>query len=308
MFLVCGEALMDVFPAGSTPEGLALSARTGGSPFNMAVGLARLGQAVAFAGGISTDAFGQRLLRALEDEGVDVDWVQRFTAPSTLSVVTTDAYGVPAYAFHGAQAADRLLAARPLMALPPRMRVLQLGSYAMVVEPIAATLLRLVEREHGRMLVAYDPNVRLNVEPSRERWRSALEWMAQRTHLLKLSAEDAALLYPGEELEALAHRWLAQGVALVVITRGELGALAVTAQGSTRTGAPELAVVDTVGAGDAFQAALLAWLAEHDALTPQALRSLGRPDLEAALDFATRAAAITCSRRGADLPRRVELA
>lgn len=299
---------MDVFPAAVTPGGMTLAARAGGSPFNVAIGLARLGQPVAFAGGISTDAFGNRLLHVLEDEGVDLGCVQRFSAPTTLSVVTTDAEGKPSYAFHGAQAADRMLAARPLAVLPASTRVLQLGSYAMVAEPVAATLLRLVEREHGRLLVAYDPNVRLAVEPSRERWRSALEWMTERTHLLKLSEEDAALLYPGEEPEALARRWLAQGVKLVVVTRGERGALAFTAHASAQVEAVATALVDTVGAGDAFQAALLSWLAQHDVLGPQALEALDAGKLEAALRFATRAAAIACSRRGADLPRRAELA
>src|SRR4051812_361285 len=109
MFLVCGEALMDVFPAGETPAGITLDARVGGSPFNVAVGLARLGQPVGFIGGISTDTFGQRLLRALQDEGVDLTTVQRHSAPTTLSVVAADAEGVPTYAFHGEHGADRLL-------------------------------------------------------------------------------------------------------------------------------------------------------------------------------------------------------
>jgi fructokinase len=132
--------------------------------------------------------------------------------------------------------------------------------------------------------------------------------MAQRTDLLKISSEDAALLYPDEQLQALARRWLAQGVALVVITCGSLGAMAFTAHAGARADALPVTLVDTVGAGDSFQAALLAWLAERDALTAQALQALGASDLEDALRFASRAAAITCSRRGADLPRRAELA
>ena len=308
MFLVCGEALMDVFTAGETAEGLALDARVGGSPFNVAVGLARMAQPVAFIGGLSTDAFGQRLLRALRDEGVATQTVQQVAAPTTLGVVTTGADGVPAYAFHGEHGADRQLDARALERLPAAARVLQLGSFALVVEPVAATLRQLVEREHARLLVAYDPNVRLNVEPAVARWRAAVEWMAQRTHLLKISAEDAALLYPAEPLQALAQRWLAQGVALVVVTCGSEGAVAFTAQASARVDAEAVTLVDTVGAGDTFQAALLTWLAERDALTPAGLRGLAAEDLRTALHFASRAAAITCSRRGADLPRRAELA
>ncbi|NML45353.1 carbohydrate kinase [Ramlibacter sp. G-1-2-2] len=307
MFLVCGEALMDVFPAGTTPAGVALDARVGGSPFNVAVGLARLGQPVGFIGGISTDTFGQRLLHALREEGVDLATVQRQAAPTTLSVVAADAEGVPTYAFHGEHGADRLLDPRALETLPAAAQVLQLGSFALVVEPIATTLRLLVEREHQRRLVAYDPNVRLNVEPSVPRWRAAVEWMAQRTHLLKISSEDAALLYPDEQLQALARRWLAQGVRLVVITCGSLGAAAFTAREGARTEAVPVQLVDTVGAGDTFQAALLTWLAERDLLKPQAMQALPAAQLKEMLAFAAKAAAITCSRRGADLPRRSEL-
>ena len=307
MFLVCGEALMDVFNTGKTAEGVALDARVGGSPFNVAVGLARMAQPVAFVSGISTDAFGQRLLRALQQEGVETGTVQMQAAPTTLSVVTTNDDGVPVYAFHGEHGADRQLDPRALETLPAAAQVLQLGSYALVVEPVASTLRLLVEREHGRKLVAYDPNVRLNVEPSVPRWRAAVEWMAQRTHLLKISSEDAALLYPDEQLQVVARRWLAQGVALVVITCGNLGSVAFTAKDSARVDAVPVTLVDTVGAGDTFQAALLTWLAEHDALRPQALQALTGDELREALRFASRAAAITCSRRGADLPRRAEL-
>lgn len=307
MVLVFGESLIDVFAAGSTPAGLALDGRVGGSPFNVAVGLARLGQPVGFVSGISTDRFGERLVQALAEEGVDLALVQRPIAPTTLSVVTADAQGVPAYAFHGEHGADRLLDPRPLQALPDTVKVLQFGSYALVVEPVASTIRRVVEQEHGRRLVTYDPNVRLNVEPSVLRWRDAVDWMARRAHLLKISEEDAALLYPDEGLASLARKWLAQGVSLVVVTRGGDGALAWTARTQATAPAEAVQLVDTVGAGDSFQAALLAWLAEQDRLQPDALGALQEQELRDALRFAARAAAITCSRRGADLPRRAEL-
>ena len=306
MIVVSGEALMDVFDAGATATGQALDARVGGSPFNVALGLARLGQPVAFFGALSTDFLGERLLAALRAEGVQTQAAPRVAQPTTLSVVGLDARGVPHYAFHGDGAADRQLAPEALAALPPA-RAFQFGSYAMVVEPCASTLRALVEREHARSLVAYDPNVRLNVEPRVDRWREAVDWMLLRTHLLKISDEDAGLLYPGEAPDALARRWLAAGVALVVLTEGARGARAWSANHHVAAAPVPTTVVDTVGAGDTFQAALLTALAERDALAPAALRALAAPDLAQVLAFATRAAAVTCSRRGADLPRRAEL-
>lgn len=307
MMLVFGEALMDVFTGAETATGIALDARVGGSPFNVAVGLARLRQPVGFVSGLSNDRFGERLLQALASEGVDTALVQRHDAPTTLGVVTTDANGVPCYAFHGAGSADRLLDPGPLAHLPAAAKVLQFGSYALVVEPVAGTLRQLVEREHPRRLITYDPNVRLNVEPSVPRWRAAVEWMARHAHLLKISSEDVALLYPDHPPEDLVHRWLAQGVALVVMTCGGEGARAWTALAQASVPAETVQLADTVGAGDTFQAALLTWLAEQDRLQPQALAGLSGDELRAALRFAAHAAAITCSRRGADLPRRHEL-
>jgi fructokinase len=306
MFVVCGEALFDVFAAGDTPTGLALDARIGGSPFNVAVGLSRLGQQASFLGGVSRGFLGERLMRALVEEGVGTGCVQSLDAPTTLSLVGVDANGVPSYSFYGHGAADRLWSASHLP-LPEGTRALQLGSYAMVVEPVASAQRALVEREHGRCLIAYDPNVRLNVEPDKARWRETLGWMAERAHLIKVSDEDLHLLYPGEAPADLAQAWRAAGAVAVVVTRGGEGAWAWTPAGELHIAPQKVTVIDTVGAGDTFQAAMLTGLAECDALSPAGLASLGAAGWQAVLGFAAQAAASTCSRRGADLPRRAEL-
>ena len=307
MLIVCGEALLDVFAAGDTATGMALEARVGGSPFNLAVGLARLGQPVAFFSAVSTGFMGERLMRTLRDEGVNTSAVLRTDAPTTLSVVGLDAAGVPSYAFYGERGADRQLPLAALASVPGGITAINVGSYATVVEPIASTLRALVEREHGGALIAYDPNIRLNVEPDLQRWRDQLAWMLPRTHLLKISDEDLGLLEPGVSPDAFAHLALAQGVKAVVVTRGAEGAVAWTAQVRASTPPVPVTVIDTVGAGDTFQAALLTWLAEHGALSADALGALTATQLQHALAFAARAAAITCSRRGADMPRRSEL-
>ncbi|HEY6132406.1 MAG TPA: carbohydrate kinase [Rubrivivax sp.] len=306
MIVVSGEALMDVFAAGETAAGVMLDARIGGSPLNVAIGLARLGQPVAFFGAISSGFLGDRLLGALHAEGIDTRCTVRLDAPTTLGLIGIDVRGVPDYAFYGHGAADRQL---PLAALAqvPEASAYQFGSYAMVVEPVATTQRALVERECRRSVIAYDPNVRLNVEPDLQRWREALSWMLPRTHLLKVSDEDLELLFPGVDATVLAGQWLDAGVALVVVTRGARGASAWAAAGPLASDPVPARVIDTVGAGDTFQAAMLAALAERSLLRPASLRTLPRAVLHEVLQFAARAAAITCSRRGADLPRRSEL-
>lgn len=307
MFIVCGEALFDVFATGSTPTGLGFDGRIGGSPFNVALGLARLGQPVGFCGGIGTGFAGDRLMQALADEGIDARATARIDAPTTLSLIGLDARGVPSYAFYGQGCADRLLRAEHLDAIPPEANCFHFGSYAMVVQPVGATQRALVEREHRRSVISYDPNIRTNVEPDLDVWRATLQWMLPRTHLLKVSDEDLGLLVPGRPIDQFAADALAAGTGLVVVTRGADGAVGYTRQGRVAMPPVPVQVVDTVGAGDTFQAALLTWAAETGRLAPSALAALDVAALAEALGFAARAAAITCGRRGADLPRRAEL-
>jgi len=307
MFMVCGEALMDVFGEDETPHGVRLDARVGGSPFNVAVGLARLGQPAGFLGAISRGFLGQRIRRALVAEGVDLSHAPLVDAPTTLGLVGLDDAGSASYDFYGERGADRLLRPDQLPALGDDVRALHVGSYATVVEPVAGALRQLVEREHARRVIAYDPNLRLNVEPDLERWRATVAWMAAHCHLLKASAEDLALLRPGEDVRAAAADLLALGAPLVVVTLGGGGAAAFTRRVAVAVHAKPVAVVDTVGAGDTFQAAMLAWLAEHGLLSIAGLRDLDATRLTAMLEFAGAAAAVTCTRRGADMPRRSEL-
>ena len=308
MFMVCGESLMDVFVTAETPTGAMLDARIGGSPLNVAIGLARLGQAVNFLGALSTDRLGQRLRRALLQEGVGLAHAQTVDAPTTLGMVGLDAEGAAAYTFYGHGGADRQLQFAGLTEFEPGAAGLHVGSYAMLVEPIAATLRSLIERERLRCVVAYDPNLRLNVEPDIRAWREAVAWTVARAHLVKASAEDVALLYPGMPLDAVAAAWLRRGAAVVVITCGGLGARGFIPGAQVQIEATSVALVDSVGAGDSFQAAVLTWLAEHGQLSIAALTRLPETCLHAALSFAARAAALTCTRRGAELPWRSELA
>ena len=307
MFVVAGEALMDVFTGATTPTGIALDARIGGSPLNVAFGLARMGRPTAFLGGLSNGELGERLADALRAEGVSLDAVHRSAAPTTISLIGVDAKGVPEYSFYGTGAADRTLPLAALERMPAAARALHVGSYTMVVGDTAQTQRALIERVAGKMLVSYDPNLRLNVEPDIEVWRATLAWMLPHVDVLKLSDEDLGLLYPGIDPATFAADCLAKGAGLVALTRGGEGAIAWHASGSVETAPVKVDVIDTVGAGDTFQAALLTRIDELGALTPAGVRGMAGKLLADAMRFATDAAAITCSRRGADLPRRAEL-
>src|SRR3954470_21993897 len=257
MFVVAGEALMDVFTGATPPTGMALDARIGGSPLNVAFGLARMGQRVAFLGGISNGELGSRLGDALRGENVSLDAGHRSDAPTTISLIGVDARGVPEYAFYGTGAADRTLPLAALERMPADARLLHVGSYTMVVGDTAATQRALVERVRGRMVVSYDPNLRLNVEPDVQVWRETLDWMLPRTDILKLSDEDLGLLYPGIDPAAFAADCLGKGAGVVALTRGGKGAFAWHASGVVEVPPVHVDVIHTVGAGDTFQSALI---------------------------------------------------
>jgi fructokinase len=165
-----------------------------------------------------------------------------------------------------------------------------------------------VANVQGRCVVSYDPNIRLNVEPELAVWQERFAWMLSRTQLLKISDEDLALLFPGMSIDAFLDKCQQAGVAIAIVTRGGEGAIGRCGAG-TVTAKSELpgTLVDTVGAGDTYQAALLTRLSEMGLLDSDSLGTLPLQVLEEIMVFAARAAAITCTRRGADLPRRVEV-
>lgn len=302
--LACGEALWDLF-AVEGPDGLSFEARPGGSPLNVALGLVRLGEPVELLAGISTDPLGERLMAVLGKEGVGTRYLQRSSRPSSLSLIDLDVDGQPAYSIHGEGCADRELADVP--ELEPDVEAILLSSFALVAEPVGSRLLALARREAGRRLVVWDPNVRLMVVPDLALWQGQAAEMAGLADVIKASGEDIAALYPGEAPGGVAARWLAAGAGLVVITKGAEGAEAFTTDGPVTVPAPAIAVADTVGAGDSFMAALLAGLAAEGVRSRLALMSLGRARLLVALRFAAAAAAVTCTRRGADPPTRGEV-
>lgn len=304
MYLVCGEALFDVFVPEGAQEPLQLVAHAGGSPFNVAIGLSRLGQPAGLFTGLSTDALGRRLRAHLAREQVSLAYIVDKAQPTTLALVALEPDGVPRYSFYGSGCADRALGIDDLPTLGNEVTGLHLASYTLVVEPTASTFLALARQARGARVISLDPNVRPTVEPDMQRWRDRLDVWRTLADVIKVSDEDLALLYPGRDVHEIAREWLDGPTRLLVITRGAKGALGFCGEGRVEIPAPATAVVDTVGAGDSFQSALLAQLPDHAALQSA---SASLPRLEHVLTRAARAAAITCSRPGADPPRAREL-
>jgi fructokinase len=295
VIVVAGEALIDLVPQG-TGALAGLTPALGGGPYNTAVALGRLGSPTAFCSRTSHDAFGEALLDGLRAAGVDVSGVQRGAEPTTLAVATIDGSGSAAYSFYVEGTADRLFSAPE--ALPAETRAVSFGTCSLVLEPGASAYETLMRKAAARgVLTALDPNIREGLIPDADAYRARFtSWLPSVT-LLKLSEEDALWL-GGSPRE-----WLAAGPAAVVITHGGDGLSVFTRDGAEYSVPGEkVDVVDTIGAGDTVNAALLHGLSERDALSADALASLGADSWTRLLRFAARAAAITCSRAGAEPP------
>lgn len=303
MILVCGEALIDLFVGAPSPIGLSAEAVAGGSPFNVAIGIGRLGRAAGFLSTLSEDSFGLFLAGKLAEAGVSSSYLQRCPNPTTLSVVATSPSGEPQYSFYAPDSADRALRPETIPSpLAADVNAIAAGSYALGVEPIASAIEILIGRESGSRVISLDPNVRPRVVGDLTVYRERFERLLAQAHIVKASDEDIHLLYPGHDLVAVARSWLQQGPRLAIVTRGAAGPLAVFGTSIIERPAPRVDVVDTVGAGDTFHAALLSWFDANGVLTPQGMVRLSEAQIAAALDFAGAAAAIVCTRRGANPP------
>ncbi|MFS4438267.1 carbohydrate kinase family protein [Paracoccaceae bacterium GXU_MW_L88] len=303
MYLICGEALFDFFfGPGDDPAKCDVNGRAGGSPFNVAIGISRLEGKSALFTGLSTDLLGQRLAAVLAGEGVSTSYLHRTEKQTTLSLVGLDAAGHPAYAFYGKGTADTSLTEFDLPALGDDVVGIHMGSYSLAVSPTADSLAKLAARESHRFL-SLDPNIRPTIEPSMEVWKQRLDTLKPHADLVKVSAEDLDML--GFTADEFAKSYLDANAALVVVTDGGGAARGWHRSGMTSHATPPaITVVDTVGAGDTFMAALLAELGDSPREKLDAMDQYG---LDALLGFASRAAAVTCTRQGADLPTRADI-
>ncbi|SDD99046.1 carbohydrate kinase family protein [Actinokineospora iranica] len=299
MIVVVGEALTDLIAGGD--DGRVFTAHPGGSPANVALGLARLGLPAVLGTRLGDDLFGRMVRDHLTASGVEVRDLPADTADTSVAFAATDEHGVARYDF---RIAWDIRAAPPLAGA----RCLHTGSLATLLAPGAAVVeAAMAQARAAGLAVSYDPNIRPSLAGPAERERERVERQVALAHVVKVSEEDLAWLYPGDAPAERAAAWLGLGPDLVVVTLGARGAHAVTlAAAATRPG-PPVAVVDTVGAGDAFTAGLLCWLSRAGVLGGDFPRDLGVEALEAALGFANAVAAITCSRPGANPPTVPEL-
>ncbi len=306
MILSCGEALIDMLPRETTNGEDAFAPYPGGAVFNTAVALGRLGAPAGFLSGLSSDLFGEMLRKSLSDSGVSCDLAVVSDRPTTLAFVRL-VDGQASYAFYDENTAGRMLTPDDLPELPEDVEALFFGGISLVVDPCGAAYEALQAREAKGRVIMIDPNVRPGFIRDEDAYRARIERMIGRADLVKLSDEDLRWLYGEGSLEDLARGVLERGPSAVFVTEGAKGATAYSAAHKVSVAATKVEVVDTVGAGDTFNAGLMAALYRAGVVNKLGIAKLEAEVLRAALELGVKAAAITVSRAGANPPWADEL-
>ena len=306
MIVCCGEALIDFLPRKAADGGSAYQPFCGGSVFNTAIALGRLGLPTGFFSGLSADFFGDMLREGLKASNVDLRFAKVWDKPSTLAFVKL-VDGHARYSFFDDNSASRMLTRKDWPKFGTPVTALHFGSISLIPDPGGATLEALMKREAKKRVVSLDPNIRPGQIRDRRSHLARLRRMIAMADLVKVSDEDVVWMTGGRDFEKAARSWLRLGARVVVITKGGEGVLAFTRRFALALPAVPVTVADTVGAGDTFTAGLLAALSRAGLLDKTALAAISEDALGAALAFAARAAAVTCSRPGADPPWAHEL-
>jgi len=306
MILCAGEALIDMLPASTDGGDVAFRPFPGGAVFNTAIALGRLGVPTGFCSGLSNDLFGQMLADGLADAGVRSELCVRSDRPATLAFVSL-VDGHAKYTFYDENSAGRMVTAQDMPAPPDDCNAAFFGGISLAVEPSGAAYEAMMLEASRKTVTMIDPNIRQTFIKDEPTYRARIARMIAAADIVKMSDEDLIWLEGDGEVDDLARALLDRGPRVVLLTKGGDGATAYGPAGDVTVAAEPVTVVDTVGAGDTFNAGFLAGLSDRDLLTKDAIAGLSAEDMRAALTLAVRAAAVTVSRAGANPPRREEL-
>ena len=308
MILCCGEALIDMIPAPTTAGSAGFVPHSGGAVFNTAIALGRLGAPVGMLTALSTDMFGEQIFADLRASNVDTRHIIRSERPSTLAFVQLKD-GQATYAFFDENTAERMMRHDDIPTVDPAVTALYFGGISLARDPGAQAYAALAEEVKERCVVMLDPNIRTGFISDESVYRTRIGRMIAVADIVKVSDEDLAWLHEGpDSLEGKIDLLRRAGPPITILTRGAEGASAWLSDG-TRVDVPvaKADVVDTVGAGDTFNAGVLAALHEQGCLSKAAIRDISDENLSAAMTLGARAAAVTVSRAGANPPTRDEL-
>ena len=306
MIICCGEALIDMLPRRSTLDEPAFSPYSGGAVFNTAIALGRLGTPVEFFSGLSSDLFGEQLRATLAGSRVGSRYAHISNRSTTLAFVRL-VDGQASYLFYDEGTAGRMLSEADLPDFEGNVDALIFGAISLIPEPCGSAYEALMRREADRRVTMLDPNIRPAFIPDRDRHLARIGRMIAMADILKLSDEDVTWFGEAGETDDVISHWLDRGPKFIVVTQGSKGAVGYTKNHKVTVTPKPVTVVDTVGAGDTFNAGILASLHDQGLLSKERLAALTETEMNAALTLGAAAAAVTVSRAGANPPWRREL-
>ncbi|NRP71829.1 Fructokinase [Ensifer psoraleae] len=306
MIVCCGEALIDMLPRDTAAGESAFAPYAGGAIFNTAIALGRLGIPTGFFTGLSDDMFGDILRVTLKAANVDFGPCAILPLHTTLAFVKL-VNGHASYAFFDENTAGRMITKDHLPALGEFCEALHFGAISLIPEPCGSTYEALMMREHEKRVISFDPNIRPGFIKDREAHLGRMNRMAAMSDIIKFSDEDLAWFGMEGSHDELAAEWLKRGPKLVLITKGADGAVGYTRNHKVEVAGERVTVVDTVGAGDTFDAGVLASLKLNNLLTKNNVANLSDAAVRQALALGAKAAAVTVSRAGANPPWQYEI-
>ncbi|RWB74632.1 MAG: carbohydrate kinase [Mesorhizobium sp.] len=307
MILCCGEALIDMLPRITTEGEAAFAPYVGGAVFNSAIALGRLGAPAGFFSGLSSDLFGGQFRDALGASKVSSTYAHTSPRPTTLAFVRLT-NGQATYTFYDENTAGRMLTIEDLPKLGAEIEAMLFGAISLISEPAGSAYEEFMRREHESRVMMLDPNIRPNFIPDKAKHLRRIREMMAMADIVKLSDEDLKWFDEAGSHEDVVRNWLDRGPKLIVVTHGSEGAVGYSKAQKVTVMPQKVKVVDTVGAGDTFNAGILASLHEQGLLTKAAIGSLSEDAIRKALELGARAAAVTVSRAGANPPWRHEIA
>ncbi|MBZ9694825.1 MULTISPECIES: carbohydrate kinase family protein [unclassified Mesorhizobium] len=306
MILCCGEALIDMLPRTTTENEPAFAPYVGGAVFNTAIALGRLGAPAGFFSGLSSDLFGGQFRDALGASKVSSTYAHTSPRPTTLAFVRLN-NGQATYTFYDENTAGRMLTIEDLPQLGSEIEAMLFGAISLISEPAGSAYEEFMQREHEARVMMLDPNIRPNFIPDKAKHLRRIREMMAMADIVKLSDEDLHWFGEAGSHEDVVRNWLDRGPKLIVVTHGSEGAVGYSKQHRVTVMPEAVKVVDTVGAGDTFNAGILASLHEQGLLTKAAISSLSEDAIRKALTLGAKAAAVTVSRAGANPPWRHEI-
>ena len=305
MILCCGEALIDMLPRKMEEGGEGFLPVPGGAIFNTAIALGRLGEDAGFFSSLSTDMFGDQLQGYLHESNVDTRLCVKLSNPTTLAFVKLT-NGQATYSFFDENSALRNLEKSQLPDLSKTVSALHFGAISLIPEPCGDAYEALMRNNQDKV-ISLDPNIRIGYIGDQEAHRARINRMIAMSDIVKVSDEDLDWIANGTSFESLIHSWLEGVTKIVLLTKGSAGVTAFTENGSINLSGMKVEVIDTIGAGDTFNAGFLSGLRKNNLLSKERLNQITPDDITPALEFATKVAVLTVSKAGANPPWKEEL-